>query len=244
MDWLTIGSSLLSGLGSFFGQRDANRQNLKIAREQMAFQERMSSTAFQRAYSDLKKAGINPILAAGKPASTPGGASAVMQNALGAGVNSAVAAARTRHEIAQMKASVDNTKADTKLKEQQTENEKKNWTILDHEGVKRAFDSKTAYSAAQIALNNEAISSNDMQRSNEELRLFKEIYGGDAGVLLRAMNEMSPAAASAAGIFRLLKGWNPSKRDYNRKKGPTIQTPNMDDYDNRPRGYRLRRDHK
>lgn len=91
----------LQGLGSFLGQRSANRANLAIAREQMAFQERMSSTAYQRATQDLEKAGLNRILALGKPASSPAGASATMQNELGAGVATAQAARRLAQDIKQ-----------------------------------------------------------------------------------------------------------------------------------------------
>lgn len=52
--------------------------NAQEAQKDREWQEMMSSTAYQRAFEDMKKAGINPLVALGQlnPASTPSGANA------------------------------------------------------------------------------------------------------------------------------------------------------------------------
>jgi len=85
--------SVLGGAADIYGQGQANQSNAALAaaanafsaeqaQKQMDFQERMRSTQYQTAVEDLKKAGLNPMLAYTQGgAGTPSGASATGQYA-------------------------------------------------------------------------------------------------------------------------------------------------------------------
>lgn len=77
---LGTGLSMGGNILSYMGQKDTNEANIQSAREQMAFQERMSNTAHQREVADLKAAGLNPVLSANEGAATPSGAMGVSHN--------------------------------------------------------------------------------------------------------------------------------------------------------------------
>lgn len=98
------GATLAGGSLSFLGGLGANRANAKQAQKQMDFQERMSNTAYQRSMADMRKAGLNPILAYQKGgASTPSGAMANIKNPLESAPSTAANYVAAKTATAQIK---------------------------------------------------------------------------------------------------------------------------------------------
>jgi len=99
LDWVPLVGTAVDA----WAQHSANKANKKLAREQMAFQERMSSTEVQRRVEDLKAAGLNPMLAAGSAASSGGGASAHMEPVTQRTASTALATMQNQQVLENMK---------------------------------------------------------------------------------------------------------------------------------------------
>lgn len=126
------GASLLGGMMAREGQEELNEDNIDfmeaknaqsiaMAREQMAFQERMRGSRHQAEVRDLELAGLNPMLSLQHGgAASPGGAGAEfgvpsLGNAPAIGVHTAQAAAKVGAEIDLLEAQAEKAKTEAQV---------------------------------------------------------------------------------------------------------------------------------
>lgn len=120
----TLTGGLLTNKAQASQASEANRFSAEQSAQQMAFQERMRDSQYQAAVADLKKAGLNPMLAYSQGgAASPSGASAVgqqatLRNPTEGLANSAAAIANIKADLALKDTQATKNVADTNVAEQ------------------------------------------------------------------------------------------------------------------------------
>ena len=219
------GSSLLGSYLGYKGVKDTNKANIASAREQMAFQERMSGTAYSRAMRDMRRAGLNPMLAYQQGgASSPGGAMPVLQNPMQYAATGLQTLGQDMASTAKTYAEVDKLETGVEKLKQDTEFQK----ILHNERWPRMFStmSKENVIASMVAAYYQVPMEDilkgfpDGMMPKEKkalLEMYDELQAAGSFIQKEGAGALSLARAATEAMERQLKKWSTQTMEGARK---------------------------
>lgn len=193
---------IVEGAANYYGSRQQQEDSQEFAREQMNFQERMSSSAHQREIQDLQAAGLNPILSSRLGgSSSPGGAMGTAQNIVGNAVSRSVATGFQSRQV------------DAQLKNLNEDTEKKHAERVLTEELKHKAYADTLVS--QREAENKSIVKRILESEDQSARAAatrdnatEEFFGTDLGKLIRkfgiAGKELNPFLGAGHSAKSLL----------------------------------------
>lgn len=215
---LPIIAGIVGGLLAAGGSAYASNRNRQSIRDQMAFQEKMSSTAVQRSVLDYRAAGLNPALAYERSASSPSGAATTFEDPITKGLSSARDTAAFMNQLKQQEANIRLTNeqtagtmatnmrdtASSELMNQQRVSEiiNRNFTV-----ARQPHDLRTAAANAILAEEQGGLTSSQRQLSQfaipgaRNTAMYESKIGNLTGVLGSART-LSEILKSLGGVIR------------------------------------------
>lgn len=193
------GPSLIGAAGGLAGDIYSGKAAAENSQQQMAFQERMSSTAHQREVADLRAAGLNPMLSGtgGAGSSSPAGSAAPVPDYGDRLVQAA--------NLKLVNAQAENVDADTRAKNQNYQFER---YFQPRERMAAMQSGKSSYKAQQIAIETARQGLQNLKQDFEA----KKLSVSEATQILEAFQDSeyfnyytNPGYADQSKIDRLLE---------------------------------------
>jgi len=191
----TGAAGVAGGALGYFGQKEANQTNMKIAQDNRDFQRFMSDTAYVRSTRDMRRAGLNPMLAFSQGgASTPAGSATTVDNAnLGDAMQSGVSNAM---EMARLKKELEAADAEIKVKNTQAAINREQRNVVKNTATLQDFEMKPAAMEAETRFW-KAIQDKDWQTVDK----WMDTIGKGVSIGTSAASLFNPGAQALSTIF-------------------------------------------
>lgn len=208
-----IAPALIGGIASAWGTHAANQEAKAASQSQMDFQKETLRHQYQWGMEDMKKAGLNPILAYKQGgAGSAGGSSYTPQNVGSAAVSGASTATSSALASRAQEVQLENIKADTALKGSQDETQaalqiqalaqagqaKSSSALMQAQEVTQKQLSLNEWIRGNILLDESDVSSARSAQAKADQRLMETELGKiirNIGTSARELNPFLPAKA-------------------------------------------------